>query len=48
MTALRRHSLSLVLAALMLAMAIAYWFVERPEWNTEQQVHGEPAATWPD
>ena len=40
---LKRHSLSLVLLALMLAQTAAYFGLLWPLWTEEQTAHGQPA-----
>ncbi len=41
---LERHSLSLVLLALLVAQALAYLALEWPDWRAEQRAHGQPGA----
>lgn len=42
-----RHSLSLVLTAILVAQTVAFHFTRLPEWTSEQVAHGESAALWP-
>lgn len=42
-----RHSLSLVLVAILVAQSAAFHFTEVPDWTSEQMAHGEPTALWP-
>lgn len=42
-----RHSLSLVLVAILVAQTLAYHFTEVADWVSEQRTHGEPTALWP-
>lgn len=44
---LKRHSLSLVLVAILLVQSVAFHFTRLPEWVAEQGSHGESAALWP-
>lgn len=44
----KRHGLSLVLAALFLAQMAGFHFTRLPEWVGDQQAHGDPTALWPD
>lgn len=39
-----RHSLSLVLVALLVVQSVAYWLLEWPDWSTQQKVHGQAAG----
>ena len=43
-----KHSLSLVLVAILVVQSVIYHFTELPVWIGEQQAHGEPTALWPD
>jgi hypothetical protein len=43
-----RHSLSLVLIAILLAQSAAYHFTEVSDWTSDQITHGQPTALWPD
>ena len=42
-----RHSLSLVLTALLVVQSVIFHFTRLPDWVSEQQAHGEPTALWP-
>jgi hypothetical protein len=43
-----RHSLSLVLVAILVVQSIAFHFTRLPEWVAEQQAHQESTALWPE
>ena len=43
----RDHSLSLVLAAILVVQSVVFHFTEVPDWVSEQQAHGENTALWP-
>lgn len=43
-----RHSLSLVLVALLVAQTVAFHVTALPDWVADQQSHGEQTALWPD
>lgn len=45
---LLRHSLSVVLIALLVAQTVIFHFTELPDWTSEQTAHGEPTTLWPD
>lgn len=42
-----RHSLSLILVAILIAQSLAFHFTELPSWTGEQTAHGETTALWP-
>lgn len=42
-----RHSLSLVLVAILLVQSVAYHLTEVQDWTAEQQVLHQPTALWP-
>lgn len=44
----KEHSLSLVLAALLIGQSIIYHFTALPDWISSQQAHGLPTNMWPD
>ena len=44
----REHSLSIVLAALLIVQSIVFHFTELPDWVSEQQAHQQPTGLWPD
>jgi len=41
------HSLSIVLAALLVVQSLVFHFTELPDWVGDQQAHGDPTALWP-
>jgi hypothetical protein len=43
-----RHSLSLVLVALLVVQSVVFHVTEVPDWVSEQLAHGEPTGLWPD
>jgi hypothetical protein len=43
----REHSLSIVLAALLIVQSMVFHFTELPDWVSEQQAHGSSSALWP-
>lgn len=42
-----RHSLSIVLVAILIAQSLAFHFTEVPDWTADQRAHGESAGLWP-
>lgn len=44
---LRNHSLSIVLAALLVVQSVVFHFTELPDWVSDQQAHGQPTGLWP-
>ncbi len=40
----KRHSLSLVLLALLVAQSLGYLALEWPDWRAEQRAHGQPGG----
>ncbi|MBY5161494.1 hypothetical protein [Salsipaludibacter albus] len=42
-----RHSLSLVLVAILVVQTLAFHLSEVPDWVADQQVHGGSTALWP-
>lgn len=42
-----RHSLSLVLVAILLVQSVAYHLTEVQDWTAEQQVLHQPTVLWP-
>lgn len=43
----RKHSLSIVLVIVFIAMSVAYWFFGLADWKSDQLAHGDPAQVWP-
>jgi hypothetical protein len=43
----REHSLSLVLAALLVVQSLVFHLTELPDWVGEQQAHGGSTRLWP-
>lgn len=41
------HSLSIVLVVILVAQSVVFHFTRLPEWASEQVVHGESTALWP-
>ncbi len=37
-----------MLTVLLIVQSVVFHFTEVPDWVSEQQVHGEPTALWPD
>ncbi len=42
-----RHSLSLILVALLVIQTVVFHFTELPDWTAQQQAHGDSTALWP-
>jgi hypothetical protein len=42
-----RHSLSLVLVAILLLQSVAFHFTRLPEWVSDQTAHGGSTGLWP-
>ena len=42
-----RHSLTIVLVAILIAQSLAFHFTELPDWTSDQTTHGGPTALWP-
>ena len=42
-----RHSLSLVLVAILVVQTVIFHVTELPDWTAEQRTHGESTAMWP-
>lgn len=42
-----RHSLSLVLIALLVTQSVVFHFTSLPDWTAEQSAHGDSTRLWP-
>lgn len=43
----KRHSLSLVLTAVLVAQTVGFHLTRLPEWVADQRAHGGSTALWP-
>jgi len=42
------HGLTILIVALMLLFAVAFWFAGLEYWQADQRLHGQEARIWPD
>lgn len=42
-----RHSLSIVLASLLVVQSVVFWFLRLSEWTEDQRMDGLDPAIWP-